>query len=102
MTGDERKRAFKAAAADKGDKLSAAAILSCGVTWEHLSRGISDEYQTPLSDEVKAKFAAYIGRSVADVFGQRSGRGVGPRLRGAGAASGGGGGRVDVGITPRR
>jgi len=69
MTGDERKRAFRATAADRGEKFSVAAILNCGVTWEHLSRGLSDEYQTPLSSEVKQKFAAYIGRTVEDVFG---------------------------------
>lgn len=72
MTGDERKRAFKAAAASEGKTLSVAAILNCGVTWEHLSRGVSDEYETPLSAEVKQKFAAYIGRSVEDVFGNHA------------------------------
>lgn len=73
MTGDERKRAFKAAAAERGEQLSVAAILHCGVTWEHLGRGISDEHPTPISAEVKQKFAAYINRSVADVFGETSG-----------------------------
>lgn len=69
MTGDERKRAFKAAVANEGTTLSSAALLSCGVTWDHLAKGISDRYATPLSPEVKEKFAAYIGRSVQDVFG---------------------------------
>ncbi|HWT45499.1 MAG TPA: hypothetical protein VN085_06010 [Vicinamibacterales bacterium] len=69
MTGDERKRAFKVAVAKRGQTLSAAALLWCGVTWEHLSRGISDEYDTPLSADVKQKFATVIDRSVEDVFG---------------------------------
>lgn len=69
MTGDERKRAFKSTAASKGMKLSSAAILWCGVTWEHLSRGISDEYQTPLSADVKERFAHAIGHPVEYVFG---------------------------------
>lgn len=69
MTGGERKRAFKAAAADRGETLARAALFACGVTWDHLSKGISDEYDTPLSAEVKQKFAHYIGRSVEEVFG---------------------------------
>lgn len=69
MTGEERKRAFKSAAANEGVTLAMAALTGCGVTWEHLSRGVSDEYDTPLSAEVKQKFAAYIGRTVEDVFG---------------------------------
>jgi hypothetical protein len=71
MTGDERKRAFRVAAAEhNGATLSAAAVLGCGVTWEHLSRGLSDDNPTPLSIEVKTKFAAYIGRDVDEVFGE--------------------------------
>jgi len=73
MTGEERKRAFKVAVARRGETLSAAALMSCGVTWEHLSRGISDVYDTPLSMEVKEKFAAYLGRSVDEVFGGAAG-----------------------------
>lgn len=72
MTGDERKRAFKAAAADRGEKLSVAAILSCDVTWEHLARGISDDPRFTISEEVKQKFAAYIGRPVAEIFGEKA------------------------------
>jgi hypothetical protein len=68
MTGDERKRAFKAAAANEGVGLAMASLTNCGVTWEHLSRGISDVYDTPLSAEVKQKFAAYLGRTVEEVF----------------------------------
>lgn len=70
MTGEERKRAFKAATANEGTTLSMAALTNCGVTWEHLSRGVSDEYDTPLSIDVKQKFAAYIGRTVDEVFGE--------------------------------
>lgn len=69
MTGEERKRAFKAAAANEGVGLAMASLTNCGVTWEHLSRGISDEYHTPLSAEVKQKFAAYLGKTVDEVFG---------------------------------
>ena len=69
MTGEERKRAFKSAVAARGTSLSAAALLSCGVTWDHLSRGISDNYETPLSAEVKTRFANYIGKRVEEVFG---------------------------------
>jgi hypothetical protein len=69
MTGDERKRAFRVAAAEHGATLSAAAVLGCGVTWEHLSRGLSDDNPTPLSMDVKTKFAAYVGRSVEEIFG---------------------------------
>ncbi|HXU02132.1 MAG TPA: hypothetical protein VN903_14275 [Polyangia bacterium] len=69
MTGEERKRAFKAAAANEGTGLALAALLNCGVTWEHLSRGVSDDHATPLSADVKQKFARYIGQSVEFVFG---------------------------------
>lgn len=73
MTGDERKRLFKSIAARRGETLSAASLLNCGVTWDHLSKGISDRYETPLSPEVKEKFAAYVCRSVDELFGVREG-----------------------------
>lgn len=69
MTASERKAAFRAAADQEGLTLSAAALLRCGVTWMHLSTGISNPIVRPLGDEVKQKFAAYIGRTVEDVFG---------------------------------
>lgn len=67
MTSIERKAAFRAAAAMNGDGLHAAALRGCDVTWYHLSEGL--ENRRALSDDVKTKFAAYIGRDVADVFG---------------------------------
>lgn len=67
MTPAERKAAFRHQADLERKTLSGAAYESCGVTWFHLSDGIADK--RPLSPEVKAKFAAYIGRSVDDVFG---------------------------------
>jgi hypothetical protein len=69
MTGDERKRAFKSKVAADGTTLAMAALTECGVTWEHLSRGISDAYETPLSADVKQKFAHYLGFSTEYVFG---------------------------------
>jgi hypothetical protein len=67
MTPVERKAAFRNAADLNQKTLSGAAYEVCGVTWEHLGTGIADK--RPLSADVKAKFAAYIGRSVEDVFG---------------------------------
>jgi len=63
----ERKMAFQTQAKRDGRTLSAAAYEACGVTWFHLSDGLADK--RPMSAEVKAKFAAYIGRSVDEVFG---------------------------------
>lgn len=70
MTGLERKAAFKHAVTMNETTLDAAARDACGVTWFHLSQGIADERD--LSAEVKEKFAAYIGRTVEDVFGTES------------------------------
>jgi hypothetical protein len=66
----ERKAAFKSQADRDGRTLNAAAYEACGVTWFHLSDGIAGK--RPMSDEVKQKFAAYIGRTVEDVFGVRT------------------------------
>lgn len=69
MTPGERKAAFRAQADRNGKTLNAAAFEACGVTWFHLSQGIQDPDKRPLSNDVKEKFAAYIGRSVRSVFG---------------------------------
>lgn len=69
MTGEERKRAFKSAAAAEGLTLAGAAHEVCGVTWEHLSSGIANPEARPISIEVKQKFAEYIGKTVEEVFG---------------------------------
>src|SRR5690349_5606729 len=67
MTPLERKAAFKHQTTLDQTTLESAARSQCGVTWLHLSEGIAD--RRPLSLEVQQKFAAYIGRSVEDVFG---------------------------------
>jgi hypothetical protein len=67
MTPLERKAAFKHQTTLDETTLEAAAKSVCGVTWLHLSEGIAD--RRPLSGEVQQKFAAYLGRSVDDVFG---------------------------------
>lgn len=67
MTPQERKAAFRAQADLDGRNLGVASFEICGVNWIHLSEGLKNN--RPLSDEVKQKFAAYIGRSVEDVFG---------------------------------
>lgn len=69
MTAAERKAAFRARADQDGETLNAAAFKVCGVTWMHLSSGIADTEKRPMSDDVKQKFAAYIGQSVEFVFG---------------------------------
>lgn len=68
MTPIDRKAAFRTAAAQHGHGLHAAAFRACDVTWYHLSEGL--ENRRALSDEVKQKFAAYIGRPVSEVFGE--------------------------------
>lgn len=68
MTAIERKVAFRSTAELVGLNLNVAALEVCGVTWDHLSAGIAGI--RPLSDEVKQKFATYIGRSVDEVFGE--------------------------------
>lgn len=68
MTGLERKVAFRSTAEMAGMTLNAAALQVCDVTWDYLSRGIAG--RSPLSVEVKQKFAAYIGRTVEEVFGE--------------------------------
>jgi hypothetical protein len=68
MTPVERKAAFRARTDLDSTTLSGAAWDVCGVTWEHLGSGIAG--MRPLSAEVKQKFAAYIGRTVEDVFGE--------------------------------
>lgn len=68
MTALERKAAFASAVTTKETTLHAAAATACGVTWFHLAEGIAG--RRALSAEVKAKFAAYIGRAVTDVFGE--------------------------------
>lgn len=68
MTPIERKAAFRLQADRDLRTLAGAAHEVCGVTWEHLSEGIKDG-RRPLSDDVKQKFAAYIGLPVDEVFG---------------------------------
>ena len=70
MTPLERKVEFRTQAARDGLTLHGAAYKACGVTWFHLSQGIQGDRS--LSDEVKEKFSAYIGRSVKRVFGEAS------------------------------
>lgn len=67
MNPAERKVAFKTQAIRDGRTYNAAAYEACGVTWFHLSDGIADK--RPLSEEVKQKFAAYVGHSVEEIFG---------------------------------
>lgn len=69
MDSQERKLAFKAQAARLGKTANAAALEACGVTWFHLSEGLKDNTTRFLSSDVKQKFAAYIGSTVRDVFG---------------------------------
>jgi hypothetical protein len=67
MNPAERKMAFKTQAMRDSKTFNGAAYEACGVTWFHLSDGIADK--RPLSDDVKQKFAAYIGQTVETVFG---------------------------------
>lgn len=67
MSGLERKAAFQTAATMQEKTLFAAAQDACGVTWTYLSDVIADKRSA--SEEVRQKFAAYIGRTVDDVFG---------------------------------
>jgi len=67
MDPRERKVAFKSQAAREGKTASAAANDACGVTWFHLSDGLKNK--RPMSADLKQKFAAYIGKTVEDVFG---------------------------------
>lgn len=69
MTPLERKAAFKHQVTLDETTLDAAAKAVCGVTWLHLSEGIAD--RRALSAEVREKFATYIARPVADVFGEQ-------------------------------
>lgn len=70
MTPLERKAAFKHAVTMKQTTLEAASREAIGVTWLHLSLGINEEEtRRGMSAEVKQKFAAYIGRTVEEVFG---------------------------------
>jgi len=68
MTPNERKAAFRHQADLDRKNLGVAALEVCGVGWIHLSEGIKGN--RPLSDEVKQKFAHYIGYSTEYVFGQ--------------------------------
>lgn len=68
MSPIERKAAFRLQAERDGRTLSGAAHEACGVTWEHLAEGIKDGRHR-ISADIKQKFAAYIGRSVDEVFG---------------------------------
>lgn len=70
MTPLERKAAFRHAVTMNETTLDSAAQDGCGVSWHHLSQGIAGERR--LSTEVQQKFAAYIGRSVDDVFGDEA------------------------------
>lgn len=65
-----RKIAFQAKATRNGLTLSAAAQAACGVTWFHLSEAIQGK--RPVSNEVKQRFAEFIGQSVDEVFGSSS------------------------------
>lgn len=67
MTPLERKAAFKYEATLREKTLDGAAKEFCGVTWFHLSQGLAEERD--LSADLRQKFAAFIGRSVEDVFG---------------------------------
>lgn len=71
MTPQERKAAFRNQADLDGLTLGAASYRVCGVSWIHLSEALKNN--RPVSEDVKTKFAAYIGRDVADVFGDHSG-----------------------------
>lgn len=66
MTPLERKVAFRTKAMQDGKTLYAAAYEACGVTLYHLTEAIGNK--RPVSDEVKQKFAAYIGVPVDEVF----------------------------------
>lgn len=69
MSPLERKAAFLYAVTMNQTTLESAAKDACGVTWFHLSQGIAHpEYRT-MSDEVKQRFADYIGKTVDEVFG---------------------------------
>lgn len=70
MTPLQRKAAFQSAATIAGLTLEAAANKRCGVTWFHLSEGLKGKAHRPLSDEVKTRFAAFVGRSVEELFGE--------------------------------
>jgi uncharacterized protein involved in copper resistance len=72
MTPLERKAAFKHAVTMKETTLEAASRDVIGVTWMHLSLGIDEENRRGMSDEVKAKFAKYIGKTAEEVFGDSS------------------------------
>ena len=72
MTPLERKAAFKHAVTMNETTLDKASREVIGVTWLHLSLAIDEENRRGLSAEVKEKFAAYIGRSVEEVFGAES------------------------------
>jgi len=63
----ERKIAFKAQAARERKTVHAAAVEACGVTWFHLSEGVSGK--RPISAKVRQRFAEYIGRPTEEVFG---------------------------------
>jgi hypothetical protein len=68
MTPLERKAAFASQAILDQRTLVDAAREECGVTFFHLSEGIAG--RRTLSDEVKQKFAAYIGKPLSEVFGE--------------------------------
>lgn len=72
MSPLERKAAFLYAVTMNRTTLEAASRESIGVTWFHLAQGIKYPEYRGMSAEVKQKFAAYIGRTVEDVFGDSS------------------------------
>lgn len=67
LTPAERKLEFRIKATREGMTLGAAAQIRLGVTWFHLSEAIADKRY--MSAALRERFATYIGRSVADVFG---------------------------------
>ena len=67
----ERKALFKAQITRDRMTLDSAANEVCGVTWFHLSEGL--ESRRSLSVEVRQKFAAYLGLTVEQVFGEATG-----------------------------
>ena len=67
MSALARKAAFVSQVILGEKTMDSAANEVCGVTWYHLSEGIAG--RRVLSDEVKQKFSAYIGRPVEEVFG---------------------------------
>lgn len=69
MTPLERKAAFKHAVT-MNRTTQEAASAEMGVTYYHLSEGIAG--RRSLSAELKEKFAAYIGKSPVEVFGDET------------------------------